>query len=606
MTYAFTWRHMGLVAALLLTLNACGDSRAETNVDIDDRITNPGDNNDNPPNFNAKYFLAANGSSDLVVGAGSSAPVSVFLYDKETNDPVKDERISFKLAEDASDEVFISALNAVTQESGEASVDFKAGPTLETVTLVASHPSANDVEFTINVESLPTGSIRVKTVNAAPSVIALNNIEVRLHDYADFSCADFRPLGTQADGIEIKTLPNEAQLALFEELAITKKYVVTARARGPRNQIAAGGCSDDLRVEDNGTTNVELALSLIPINPAGRYNVTSNWDFSEALADSGAVGATIVRILNVFQNPGQGIYDEIINLVRNAVGGIIAGTLSTFLNLTGLDDTFEDLINDAVANNSVLSNLQSAGLDLRAVVTNLEVLSVLAIGKSTSDYEFRGTDNWLGINLYWRQGCDQVADPICGQIPIRATDGSTFADLGVLSSNWTGRVVGYDQLQIDEHPITLRYGRLLIYVLNEIILPSITNGNANSLTEAFSYWINCRGLALGITGTDGEICALSACIQASQLEGFCSGTISTLFGFADALITNLEFDANIRVGGDATLIEEDSDGFVDLMEMGTYRGYLNASSNNGGQQGLTSPVTATWSATKLDSNITGL
>lgn len=595
---------MGLMAALLLTLNACGDSRAETNVDIDDRVANT-NNTATPPTFNAKYFLAANGSSDLVVGAGASAPVTVFLYNKENNDPVKDERISYKIVEGAPADVSISALNAVTQDSGEASVDFKAGPTLGAVTLIASHPSANDVEFTINVESLPTGAVRVKTVNAAPSVIVLNDIEVRLHDYADFSCADFRPLGTQADGLATTSLANETQLALFEELNITKKYVVTARARGPRGQIAAGGCSDDLRVEDNGTTNVELALSLIPINPAGRYNVTSNWDFSDALADSGAVGATIVRILNVFQNPGRGIYDEIINLIRNAVGGIISGTINTFLSLTGLDNQFETLINNAVANNSALSNLQSAGLDLRAVVTNLEVLSILAIGKSTSDYEFRGTDNWLGINLYWRKGCDQVADPICGQIPINATDGSTFADLGVLSSNWTGRVVGYDQLQIDEHPITLRYGRLLIYVLNQVILPSITGGNANSLTEAFAYWINCQGLALNVTGADGEICALGACIQATQIEGFCSGTISTLFGFADALITNLEFDANIRVGGDATLIEEDSDGFVDKMERGSYRGYL-GTSNNGGQQGLTSPVTATWSATKIDMNVSGI
>lgn len=606
MTNTSSWRYVGLMAALLLTLNACGDSRAETNVDIDDRVTTPGENNDNPPNFNAKYFLAANGSSDLIVGSGSSVPVTVFLYNKENNDPVKDERISFEIVAGAPADVSISALNSITQASGEAAVDFKAGSTLGPVTIIAKHPSANEVEFTINVESLPTGAVRVKTVNAAPSVITLSDIEVRLHDYAEFSCADFRPLGTQADGIDITTLPNEAQLALFEDLNITKKYVVTARARGSRNQFAAGGCSDDIRVEDNGTTNVELALSLIPINPAGRYNVTSNWDFSDALADSGAVGATIVRILNVFQNPGRGIYDEIINLVRSAVGGIISGSLNTFLSLTGLDDSFERLINDAVANNNALSNLQSAGLDLRSVVTNLEVMSVLSIGKSTSDYEFRGTDNWLGINLYWRQGCDQVADPICGQIPIRATDGSTFADLGVLSSSWTGRVVGYDQLQIDEHPITLRYGRLLIYVLNQVILPSITGGNASSLTEAFAYWINCGGLALSITGSDGEICALSACIQASQIEGFCSGTVSTLFGFADALITNLEFDANIRVGGDATLIEEDSDGFVDRMEMGTYRGYLNASSNSGGQQGLTSPVTATWSATKLDSNISGM
>ena len=45
-----------------------------------------------------------------------------------------------------------------------------------------------------------------------------------------------------------------------------------------------------------------------------------------------------MRILNIFNNPGQAIYDEIINLVEFAVGGIISTGIDAFLRATGLDD----------------------------------------------------------------------------------------------------------------------------------------------------------------------------------------------------------------------------------------------------------------------------
>lgn len=604
--YAQLLRRVGLLAMVSLSLCfvACGDSQVQTNTKLSDRKT---DAPDNPPDFNAEFFLAANGSTSLSVNVGSRVPIEVFLYDKKNNNPVPEQSIEFEIVETAANDVGLTSKNGVTSTDGSASVDLRTGSETGVLKIKAKHPSANEVEFTISVDSLPTGEIEVKTINAAPSVIALKDIEVQLHDYDGYSCAEFRPLSQQPQGMGLFVIPTEQDLVNFADVAVDKKYVVTAIARGPRGQRAAGGCVEDIRVDANDTSRVEVALQLIPINPVGRYKVTSNWDFTKALEDSGSIGSTIVRVLNVFQNPGQAIYDEIINLVKFAVGGVISGALNTFLNLTGLDDDFKALINNAIMNNSVLSNIFDAGRDVRDVVANLEVNSELVIGKLSSSYEFRGTDNWLGINLYWRRGCDANSPPDCGQIPITADSGSEFANLGVLSSNWMGRVVAYDQLQIDQHPITLRYGRLIIYVLNEVILPAVTNGNANSLSEAFAYWINCGGLATSVTGSDGKLCALGACIYATDIENFCSGTVSTLFGFADSLVRNLEFDIGLKVGGEAKLIEEDSDGFVDRMEEGTFTGYVTGSSNNnGGNQMLTSPVTATWTAEKIDYNTTGL
>ena len=294
--------------------------------------------------------------------------------------------------------------------------------------------------------------------------------------------------------------------------------------------------------------------------PSGRYEVTSHWDFSQAVENSGPIGATIVRVLNVFQNPGQAIYDEIIQLINYAVGGIISGSIDTFLDLTGLDQKFQNMINNAVENNDALRRVRDAGRDVRDVIANLEVTSVLTIGKLSSSYEFNGTDNWLGITLYWRWNCPANAPPECGAIPLKVDGSEDIADLGILSTNWNGRVVAYDELQIDQHPITLRYGRLIIYILNEVILPQLTGGNAHSMSEAFAHWLGCDRIALSITGSDREVCALGACVYADDIEGFCESATGTLFGFADVLIKGLEFDVGLRVGGEAKLVETDSDG----------------------------------------------
>ncbi len=592
------WRSVAY-AALSLTfvgLAACGDSEINTNAPIN-RDGDPG----GTPTVGDAYLLVANGPTERPVALGATSSLEVLLIEKLSGDPVTSQEIRFEITE-GSEYASLAALASQTDEAGLGRIDLRVGQAEGNIKVTATHASANPVEFTLSIEPRATGDIKVSLVNSAPSIMPLQQIDVRLHDSADFSCDEFLPLRQQPETDQFYTVPTVRETVDFVDLDVEKKYVVTGIARGNRLQIAAGGCVDDVRVASEDVTDVEVGLALVPLNPVGRYDVTSNWDFTNAVAESGPVGATIVSVLNIFIDPGQALYDGIIDLVDYAVGGIIGSAINTFLNLTGLDDYFKDLVNDAIDDNDTLSQVRDAGRDLRDVIANLEVSSELVIGKLSSSYEFTGTDNWLGVTLYWRWNCDANSPPDCGAIPIVAEDGSDFANLGVLSSVWNGRVVAYDQLQIDTHPITLRYGRLIIYVLNNVIIPQLTGGNASSLSEAFAYWIGCDRLATSITGSDGEVCALGACLRADQIEGFCTSTVTTLFGFADAAITNLEFDIGLTVGGEGKLIEETSDGFVDKIEEGTYTGTLAVGNQQGGgnPSGGASTINATWTGIKLD------
>lgn len=583
-------------AALLLALfvaAGCGDSQASSNTGVRE-------GSETDPKFSDQYFMVPAGQEDMMVNVTETAPVAVYLYSKKTGDPVDGQNVTFEIIEEA-EGVSLSALSGPTGEEGKASVDLRAGTESATVKVRADHPSSNAVDFTIQILPLEVGGLKVKTTNTAPSIMDLVDVEVRIFRDTDYTCDEFRPLFEQPEPLDMKSAPRAGESVTFEELTTRNDFLITGIAYGDRGQIAGAGCMDRVPVQPDVTRDVELLLQLIPLNPVGTYDVTSHWDFTEAISESGAVGQTVVRVLDLFENPGQAIYNEIINLVQSLVGGIISGAIDTFLDATGLDEDFANMINDFIADNEALSKIFQAGSDLRDVVANLEVHSELTIGKLSSNYEFRGSDNWLGLTLYWRWDCDENAPADCGAIPLVIDENGEIGDLGVLSSEWTGRIVAYDQLQIDTHTMSLRYGRLIIYVLNDIILPELTNGNAHSLSEAFAYWIGCDSLAMSITGSDGEICALGACIEADQIENFCSSAVSTLFGFADLLVRGLEFDIGLRLGGEGKLIEVDSDGRVDLIEDGVYEGFLESSEN-----GRTSPFSATWEAERRSNETNGL
>ncbi len=589
MTAKLVWRgtmRVALFSALLMVLSACGGESGGGTVNGNQ---GPGTSDDD-----GYLMIAAGGERHLQGELTHQVPVAVYLVDRASGDPVSNQEVRFTILVEEDDEtaagLSLSGANAFTNSQGRASVDMYLGNDLGTWLVEATHPRSNDVVF--EVEALPTetGTIAVEVINASPSIMNLGDVDLRLYREDRFECNDFRPFGYQQDDVSIETAytPFTESTVEFEGLSTRNRYVVTAVARGDFGQIAAGGCVGSLVVHNEETTNVDLLLQLIPLNPTGKYDVISHWDFTDAIADSGVVGDIIIRVLNVFENPGMAIYDEIINLIGNLVGGLISATLDAFLSATNLDTAFQNMINNFIANNSVLSQIWEAGQDLRNVVANLQVHSELYIGKLASNYEFRGQDNWIGLTLYWTWGCEPSDGPDCGAIELVPDADGTFPGLGVLSSEWTGRVVAYDQLQIDQHTVSLRYGRLIMYVINDVILPAVTNGNANSMSEAFAYWLGCGNLVDSLMPS-GELCAFDYCLQAQTVENFCDAAVSTLFGFADILINSLEFDMGLSLGGSGRLVEETSDGIVDRITNGHFMGVV---TGDGGQQ--SSPFEATW------------
>ena len=564
-----------------------------------------------PPDEVGRYWLVDATGSAPSLPVGDVSTVSVVLVDSDLGAGAAGEEVTFRVQEGTA-EGRMTARRTRTDDTGRADVGLRAGGRPGTLTVVASHPRAEPLHLPFQVNTAPTGALEIDITHGASSITELTDVDVRLYRADDLSCTGFRPYAPSASQGEIlrrERFDAPGEVARFDSLPVDEELVAAAVARGEHGQIAASGCIEDVRVISGVPTSRDIVLAMLPLTVDGVYATTSHWDFSAAVEESGAVGEQILRVLNLFHDPGRALYEEIVTLVTYLVGGVVGGSLDFFLEQTGLDREFQTLIDRAIQNNGAMCRIREAGRDLRDVIAQLTVHSETSIAGPQSGYSLRGRDNWLGITLYWRGLCDDgyldacrsgtdAGPPArrkrpCAAIPMVADPSGEIAGLGLLSSTWSGRLTGYDRLEVQHHDIPLRYGRLITLLLNDTILPALTAGEARSLAEAFGYWLRCDGLARSVTGADGRVCALGRCLYREDIVQTCDSAVQGLFGTADLLLEQLAWETGVSVGGHATAIETDSDGRVDRLEMGRWSGRVDVATAEGRAEAA--EVTGRWS-----------
>ncbi len=599
LTYnAMTRLHTLLGALIVATaMAACGDARLSTSgeevefeddrrpserPDGEDPDVNPdgegsGEEPDTevfvPEEEDLRCVLIPSVGGDIFVGVESAVQIGAYQYSLETGLPMTDERLRFAIVEEESVSGRLSSENVRSNADGLAAVRLSAGATPGVVKVRVFSPCANSIDIDVDVLELPTGNLRVGFNYPFRDLYDVAPIDVRIYLADEIRCSEISrgevPPGEML-GAEAR---DTSATHTFESLPVDQEFTVLATGRGEHGERAAHGCSDSVFVRDGRTNDLTMDLFLIPLDPVGDYDVLSHWDFRDAIAESGEVGRMIVDILDIFEDPGAGLLEFLLDLVEDFVGGNISFAIDFFLDITGIDDVIADAINGLIESSPFLSDIVTIGRDLRAIIAELEVIEELNIGKLGSDYEVFGVDRWIGLALYWRLGCEEEDGPGCGRIPIELDT----VDLGLLRGDWTGRVVGYDRLDIDRHPIDFEYGRLILYVLEYLVLPAITGDPGPvTLADLMSSILNCAGLGDWIAGGDGDCrCALGACICDDDVEGFCEDFIGLIFGpIFRGFVEGLSFDAVLDIRGSGTLVNADDNLQVDAITNGDYIGNM--------------------------------
>ncbi len=573
-----------LLAIVFFGAFACTDTPNTGEVNQNDSTANNDGQNDNSsdPSENQNdgeiddnYYLEALGSTSHSSEAGNTVSLGVKITHGEYG-PVSDHAIQYQVVESTGDSaVGFNASTVMSNDNGEATNGVRTGSMTGQIVVHATHAQVDDpVEFVVDVSAASPGDMRVSVdyPDEDAENQPLSDIEIRYWETALLSCSH-----TSAYSIPVQPylqediLPTVDDEVLYEDLDASKTYTVTATGIGPHDQISGYGCIDDIPIEGDSVTDAVVPLHLLPLVPMGTYDVTSYWDFEEALESTGPVGETIVSAFDWIADPGDAAAGYLVDLAVDWVcdednygpGSWQCAAAVYAQNEGTAQETVADFINDQIDSIDILSDFQNMAEDIMNTVQNMKVDSLLIINdRNVGEGELTGLDIWQVVYFYWTANCGPNDPPDCGEIALDLGSGTNY---GVLTGDWTGRLYDYDQLEIDPHEMVVPYGAFINQILSDYIYPSFTNGQATSLGEAFEYLL-CDNL--------GELDIWGFTIPESTVQGFCSTAFSTVSDLVEFYIDTLQYDINLDISGHGHMIDLESDGRVDVIEDGYFYGEL--------------------------------
>ncbi|MCB9728436.1 MAG: hypothetical protein H6744_04125 [Deltaproteobacteria bacterium] len=589
-------RVAGLGALALLALAACGDEKIvavgggkldATTLPVGDVA--PGDAPSGPDadvptkpgELGREIVLLHDTSGDTQIAIQSQLFVRAKVIDYSVSGPAVGVTVHYALVvgADAGD-AHLSSNAATTNANGEVGITMLTGAVPDVhyeIELTAE--GADPVRLPVFVTDSPKGDIRVQLAYEGP--IAVKSVHVRLFP-STYTCGTYNPTNV-ADEIAladvIKPGISSGQDILWTGLPDGQKYTIAATALSPSGSLAASGCIDGVVVIGEQENKVTLTMYLLTLNPAGTYDSESVLDFTGAIP--GQLGQIVDQIVLLFNNPGKFLIDAVKDLVKSWVPAIIVDPIFSLF-----ENQLADIVTDWMLNKSPgwIQDIFTIGQDLTQVVNKLTMLATLQISKLNNQYYVQGVLNWKGLVLYWHYGCAKEGqpgyDPECGKNSFSIDDfGNTEFPQDIISGKFTGSIIDFDKLDIDNHTIKINYGKLIIFVLNELILPAISG--QHNLTDAILSFVNCGSIANGFTsGLLGSLASLFG-ISKSDLEDFCVDGITLIVSPVEIIIGNLALDSQLRLQGSAVLIDSSQNLLVDHIVDGIWLGHVESDGQAG-------------------------
>ena len=148
-------------------------------------------------------------------------------------------------------------------------------------------------------------------------------------------------------------------------------------------------------------------------------------------------------------------------------------------------------------------------------------------------------------------------------------------------SNGSNGIIGVGKSLGDN--IGLNYGKLILFVFNNLILQELTG--QNSLIGAAVEIVGCDGIAGGLSNLG---------IDEDDIYDACVGAVTLLMLPLESYLLGLETDSLVKLSGTAEMRDEDSDLIVDTIIDGVWDGQI---IYNGAS---TSPFSGTWEAIRVE------
>jgi hypothetical protein len=537
--------------------------------------------NEQPDRSDGKWMLAPVDGHQLTAPRGKSIRIGFELVDP--NDETRaDEVINFELTDNAGSDASLASELATTDDSGVATVQFRAGTTLDTVTVQANHRETAPTALNVETKPLSEGNLSVTVEDSQASPAKVGAVDIRLYPADQFDCEEFNGLADMPAPERTQRIPTVDERALFETVAPNTDMTAVALGRGRQaDHLAAAGCQSNIEASPGETETAEVRLDELPLDPQGTYKITSFWDMTKVVDGTlPVVGTRISKVIDAVADPAGAIFGKVRTYIEDNVSSIVAFAVDNSETARKI----KEAIDRRVQQNGITDKLNKVSEGLEQAMTNLEIRSTLTVGSRDETGEVMGNDEWRVAYVYNRDQCAADAPPECGrtEIPLQSEqpDG--------LSANWTGRVNHYHELTVDEHTIRLDLGHLLSQVLTKAVIPRLTDGNATTLEGAVQHWFDCAGLAQSLV-SNGDVCAAGVCIDQSTVESACTTAITKTFDYEQLLADQFAIQAALEVSSTGTLDELSDQAKVQKITDGASDAAVRTIGGN-----ATAPAKGTW------------
>ncbi len=565
-----------------------------------------------PPDTACEIVLMHDTSVPLSVPVGDNLPLHAQVIDYGLQGPAPNVLVTYEVASvtdlegnpaQAGASSGLESEAGYTDAAGMVHTRFFAGTEgglIYTVRFTTRCGEPKDLR--ILVTELPCGCVNVSLVyEGGLPASSLNTIQVHVLP-SDYTCDKLPPEKPVPDAsLADRTISDLYGTTQFECIPAGNYYTVFATAKGPFSCVAASGCDDGVFLQPDKCRDVALELYLVTLNPTGQYDSEDHFDFTNLVKDcaggitdplecvtaSGVdlgqqVCCVLYQLITFFKTPGTTIIGLVKDLAKQWIGSLIVDTMFSLFG-----DVVANIITDYLKNNSPqwLQDFFTVGEDTLGVITNLELYSDLMLSKLQNNFTVQGTHYWTGLALYWKFGCNPQ-DPgydECGKLVFTLDDlgnivgggvcpGTQFP-LNLLEGKFTASIADFNKLILNQHAVHLNYGKLVLFVLNEILIANITSCQAHSMKDAAKLWLNCNAIGGGIFG---EIWSWFGGSE-QDLVNLCNGAVDFLLTPVDMFLGALSLDTELSMSGSGTLADEDCDLLVDRITKGKYSGQIQTS-----------------------------
>ncbi len=528
----------------------------------------------------------------------------VSIVDDETlSEGVADQSVEWGIENDST-LVSVRPSQTFTDENGIANVSVVAGAVEGNATVIASNERApKPVKFNIAVGPIPTGNMRV--IASYSGYAPVRNYSIRLYDKKEVDCSLF-------DATHLPTaeplMTVDSPYATFQNLSIEGNYSAVAYGYAENGAMVALGCTiTGTKIIEDQTSEVYVPMKTIDLDPTTTYHVRSYFDFGDIVSSLGSVGKMISMITNFAANPGGTLFDIlwndiIVTAIDQALPSAISWGLTKIIELSGLDDTVANWLNGYIKENSTACKIGLFGCQLRNIVRTMELTGDLSIEK-LGDLELKGTNAYSGLSVYWRIGCENSPDPNCGRYHYSMDSLNLGTQVNVLEGSWNGSLSnGYDRIAIESHDLAMYYGRLVTFLINNVLLPRIANG-ATNFNDAIANWINCSSMAKWLDENiyiDVYLWKWEGISYATGLS-WCkslSSTLGSVLNFASSMATLQKLNSNVSISGSGLMKDTSLDNVVDIIDNGRWNGSMTLTTKNddGSTTTTSTAVMGIWSA----------